>query len=131
MITSYTENVSSIGTFRQDIPYLADVDEYSIENFKRMYLNKDNQFFYNLLTSSINFEGDFDPNTYYVITITKKLPWTIISYNEYRNINLWWLILAVNKISNPVKHPVPGTRLKILYPNYVRQVIDIINQKLK
>ena len=96
-----------------------------------MYLTKDNQFFYNIIGTSVFFEGELDPSTYYKITVTKKMPWTTVSYNEYRNINLWWLILAVNNITNPVEYPIPGTQLKILYPKFVRYVIDKIYERVQ
>jgi hypothetical protein len=131
MITSYVDNVSALGSFRKDISFLPTIDEYSMESFMRMYLTRDNQFFFNLLSTKISFDGEFDASTYYTITVTRKIPWTTVSYNEYRNMNLWWLICVVNNIINPVEYPVPGTKLKILYPTYVRQVIDIINQKVK
>lgn len=131
MISSNTQNISAIGTFLKDVPFLNTPDEYSFESFMRLYLNNKNQFYFNLLTTNIYFEGELDPSTYYKITVSKKVPWTTLSYNEYRNMNLWWLIMAVNKIKNPVEYPVPGTELKILYPEYVRYVIDTINAKLK
>ena len=131
MITTSTQNISALGSFRKDIPYLPEIDEYSFESFLRMYLTKDNQFYYNILGASVFFEGELDPSTYYKIKITRKMPWTTVSYNEYRNINLWWLILAVNKIVNPVEYPVPGTELKILYPKYVRYVIDKITERVQ
>lgn len=130
MIT-FTQSGSAIGTFQKDVPYLPSLDEYAFENFLRVYLTKDNQFYYNLLTTQIAFDGELDASTYYKITITRLMPWTTISYNEYRNMNLWWLIMAVNKIKNPLKFPDPGTELKILYPQFVRYVIDQINDKLK
>jgi hypothetical protein len=130
MIITNSQNISAIGPFQKDVPYLQSPNEYSFESFMRVYLNKDNQFFYNLLTTQISFDGELDPSTYYVITINRRVPWTTISYDEYRDISLWWLILAVNKIRNPVEFPVPGTELKMLYPEYVRKVIDRINEKL-
>jgi hypothetical protein len=129
MIT-YSQNISALGSFQKDITYLPEVDEYSYESFMRLYLTEKNQFYYNLLTNKITIDGELDAATYYRITVTKRIPWTTISYNEYRSINLWWLILIVNKIKNPVLYPVPGTELKILYPEYVRLVIDQINERL-
>jgi hypothetical protein len=129
MITSSTQNLSALGSFRKDLPYLPEIDEYSFESFLRMYLTDKNQFFYNILSTSVHFDGELDPSTYYKITVTKKIPWTTISYNEYRNMNLWWLILAVNNIRNPVEYPAPGTELKILYPKYVRFVVDKIIER--
>lgn len=129
MITN-SQSISALGMFRKDVPYLPEVDEFSFESFLRMYLTKDNQFYYNLLTSNIVIDGELDPASYYTVTITKRIPWTTIAYNEYRNMNMWWLILITNKISNPVEFPKPGTVLKILYPRFVRYVIDQINNNL-
>ncbi len=130
MITSYSQSVSALGSFQKDVPYLPQIDEFSYESYLRLYLTEKNQFFYNLLTSKVTIDGELDPATYYTITITKKIPWTTIAYNEYRNMNMWWLILATNNIVNPVEFPKPGTQLKILYPRFVRYVIDQINNAL-
>lgn len=129
-MTTSQQSTSALGSFRKNIPYLPEVDEFSFESFFRMYLTKDNQFYYNLLTSNIVIDGELDPAAYYNITITKKIPWTTIAYNEYRNLNMWWLILITNKIHNPIEFPKPGTVLKILYPRFVRYVIDQINNSL-
>lgn len=129
-MTTNSQAISSLGTYRKDIPYLPGVDEFSLESFLRMYLTKDNQFYYNILTSNIVIDGELDPASYYTVTITKRIPWTTIAYNEYRNMNMWWIILITNKIANPVEFPKPGTVLKILYPRFVRYVIDEINNNL-
>jgi len=131
MNNTNTQGLSSLGPFLRDINFLRDPDEYSFENFLRLYLNDSNQFYFNLLSTSIYFEGELDPSTYYKVTVSKKVPWTTLSYNEYRNMNLWWLIMAVNNIRNPVEYPTPGTELKILYPEFVRLVIDNITSKQK
>jgi hypothetical protein len=129
MITTYQDSVSSLGSFLKDVPYLSQSDEYSFENFLRLYLTKDNQFYFNILSTQIFIDGELNPTTYYTIRVNKRVPWTTLSYNEYRNMNLWWLIMIVNKIRNPLNYPEPGTELKILYPNYVRFVIDKITEK--
>lgn len=129
-MTTYQSAITALGSFKKDVPYLPDSDEFSYESFLRLYLTKDNQFFYNLLTSNIVINGELDPSTYYNITITKRIPWTTVAYNEYRNMNMWWLILVTNKINNPVEFPVPGTVLKILYPRFVRYVLDQITNNL-
>lgn len=129
MIITHSQGISAIGSFQKDIPYLSKSDEYSYENFLRLYLTKDNQFFYNLLSTQIFIEGELNTSTYYTIRVNKKVPWTTLSYNEYRNMNLWWLIMVVNNIRNPLLFPEPGTELKILYPNYVRFVLDAIKEK--
>ena len=129
MIISFFQNISALGSFQSEVPYLAKTDEYSFQNFLRLYLTKDNKFYYNLLSTQIVIDGELNTSTYYTIRVNKRVPWTTLSYNEYRNMNLWWLIMAVNKIKNPLAYPDPGTELKILYPNYVRFIIDKIIEK--
>jgi hypothetical protein len=123
MITSYTDGLSAIGDFQKDILSLQRPSEFQYENFFRMYLTEDSQYFYNLFSFSVYILDELDPSTYYEITIDRKLPWTAISYNEYRNMDLWWLIMIVNKIYNPLNFPDQGSKLKILYPQYVKSIL--------
>jgi hypothetical protein len=127
MIMSYTDGLSALGDFQKDVLSLQRPSEFQYENFFRMYLTEDSQYFYNLLSFSVYVLDELDPSTYYEITIDRKLPWTAISYNEYRNIDLWWLIMVVNKIYNPLSFPDQGSKIKIIYPQYVK----IILTKLK
>ena len=123
MITSYKDGLSAIGDFQGDVLSLQRPSEFQYENFFRMYLTEDSQYFYNLLSFSIYILDELDPSTYYEIYIDRKMPWTAISYNEYRNIDLWWLIMVVNKIYNPLNFPEQGSKLKILHPQYVKSIL--------
>jgi len=123
MIMSYTDGVSALGDFQKDVLSLQRPSEFQYENFFRMYLTEDSQYFYNLLSFSVYVLDELDPSTYYEITIDRKLPWTAISYNEYRNIDLWWLIMVVNKIYNPLSFPDQGSKIKIIYPQYVKKIL--------
>ena len=88
-----------------------------------MLFRSDSQYYYNLLSFSVYILDELDPSTYYEIRVDRKMPWTAISYNEYRNIDLWWLIMVVNKIYNPLDFPEQGSKLKILYPEYVKTIL--------
>ena len=130
MITSFTDGFSALGDYQTDIQSLPSLNEYQYENFLRLYLTENNQYYYNLQSFILYFLDDLDPLTYYEIQISNSIPWTSISYNEYRTVDLWWLIVLVNKIYNPLKFPEAGSKLKILYPEYVRGVITRINNEL-
>jgi hypothetical protein len=130
MITSYTDGLSAIGDYQSIVQSLPPLNEYQYENFLRLYLTENNQYFYNLQSFAVYFLDELDPSTYYEIQVNKSMPWTAISYNEYRTMDLWWLIALVNKIYNPLKFPDTGSKLKILYPEYVRSVITSINNEL-
>jgi len=120
---------SALGLFRNDINNLLNVSENCYENIFRMYTTNDNQYFYNLL-NNVCLPVDISPSYFYVVKISRKTAWTVISYNEYKTMNLWWLICIVNNIQNPIDYPVPGTQLKIIYPQYVKTILDEINSKI-
>jgi hypothetical protein len=130
MMTSYIDGLSAVGDYQKNILSLPKLNEYQYENFMKMYLTEDNQYYYNLQSFSIYFLDELDTTTYYEIQLNKQMPWTSISYNEYRTIELWWLILLVNKIYNPLEFPKAGTKLKILFPQYVRTVLTKLNNEL-
>ena len=104
--------LSALGVFRKDISFLDSIPNVSYENVFRMYVTEDsmdgNFLYYNLL-NSVYFPKNLPANTFYTIEINKRLPWTAISYNEYRTIDLWWLIVLVNNIYNPIFYPSPGS----------------------
>jgi hypothetical protein len=116
--------LSGLGFFIKDAEWLGKLNEFNYENFLRIYKNTDSNYFYNLLSNTVAIDENLSTQTYYEIIVRKSVPWTTLSYNEYRTMNLWWLIMETNKITNPLEYPSPGTRLKILYPQYVKLVID-------
>jgi hypothetical protein len=130
MITSYTDGLSAIGDFQKNVDVLSKLGQYKYENFLKLYLTENNQYFYNLQSFSVYFLNEIEPSTYYEIRVDRSMPWTAISYNEYRTMDLWWLIMVVNKIYNPLSFPNAGSSLKILYPQYVRQVITKLTNEL-
>jgi len=130
MITStLVLGTSSIGFFRKDINSLPKISENSYECIFKMYSTNKNQFYYNIL-NSIYLPSDISPSYFYTVRVTRKTAWTGRSYNEYKTMNLWWLICLINKINNPIDYPAPGTQLKILYPQYVKSILDEINYKV-
>jgi len=128
-MNSLINSTSALGLFRTEINLLAQLSKNNFENIFRMYTTENNQFFYNIL-NSVNMSSDLYPNSYYTIRITKSVPWTVVSYNEYGTTTLWWLICLANNIINPIEYPVPGTTLKIIYPELVKTILNEINTKL-
>lgn len=128
-MNSLINSTSALGLYRSEINLLSQLSKNNFENIFRMYTTEDNKFFYNIL-NSVNMSSDLYPNSYYTIKITKSVPWTVISYNEYASTSLWWLICLANNIINPVEYPAPGTTLKIIYPELVKNVLNEINTKL-
>lgn len=126
--------LSALGTFRRDLRVLGENPEVSYENIFRVYSTENtdqgNFLYYNLL-NSVYLPETLSPTTYYTITLNRRLPWTAISYNEYRTIELWWLIALTNKVFNPISYPAPGTTLNIIKPELVKTVINDISTQLK
>ena len=98
------------------------------ENIFNLYVNDDDKFFYNL-KKSINFPSNVDERIIDSFTLDRNVPWTIISYNIYGTIFLWWSITELNKISNPVIMPEIGTIIKYIKPSYIQELLSQINQK--
>lgn len=126
--------LSALGVFREDIAALAQLPQNSYENIFRMYPTEDTStkpfLYYNLL-NSIYIPTPLQPDTYYTITLNRIMPWTVISYDEYKTMNLWWLIVLANNIFNPIMYPPAGTRLNIIKPSFVPAIINNINVQLK
>ncbi len=56
---------------------------------------------------------------------------TTLSYNAYGTIDLWWLILIINNITNPIKDLPIGQKIKLIKPQYIEQVLQTIESHLK
>lgn len=85
--------------------------------------NNNYYYYYNIL-SKITIPDTTSNTVYQLYKVDKLLPLTTISYNIYNTIHLWWLIVTINKIQNPVKLIAPGSILKILRQEYINNVIN-------
>ncbi len=100
----------------------------NLENIFQVYTDENNRYFYNLL-QTINIPLNL-PKGYYIFHTTKyNETWPNISYKYYQTPNLWWIIVAANNILNPVIQPEPSSRIKIIKPEIVRNMlVEIYNQ---
>jgi hypothetical protein len=113
---------------QNDINNLPTLDQFRYENIFNVYQNKTGQYFYNILRK-VNFPEDINETVYSTYVVPNdNLPYTFISYKVYGTIYLWWVICSVNHIINPVNYPTAGTKLKILKPEYVRSVLQSLQQ---
>ena len=76
---------------------------------------------YNLY-NSVNIDGEIDPSLYTEIYITESDDWYTLSNKYYDTTYLWWVILVVNKIDNPLE-PYVG-KLKILDGRVVSEILN-------
>ena len=119
-----------LGKYQNSIQDLPKLNNQRYENIFKMYDLKTGQYYYNLLRS-IHFPENIDNTQITYITVKQTLPWTAISFNVYKTIELWWLICLLNKIDNPIKAPAIGTVIKVLNPYAVKNVLNEIGNNLK
>ena len=114
------------GQYQSSIENLPILGNNRYENIFKLYQTEDREYYYNLKTS-ITFPSDIDDLYIDTFTLDRNVPWTIISYNIYGSIFLWWCITELNKISNPVIMPKTGTVIKYIKPQYIKQIVSQIN----
>lgn len=106
------------GTYQNDVGILPILKNTRYENILKLYKTGQGQYYYNLL-QSIFLPDKINEDYVYYQLISKKMPWTAVSFNAYKTIDLWWLICLTNKVYNPIKFPEEGTLIKVIKPEVV------------
>jgi hypothetical protein len=117
------------GQYQNSISILPKLNMYRYEKIFKLYQTSDNQYFYNLV-QSIFLPDKLDKRALFYLTVGQQQPWTMISYNAYQTIELWWLILLTNKIYNPIQPPTTGSVLTLIKPEYIPDILKEINSAL-
>jgi len=117
------------GQYQNSIPKLSPLNTYRYERIFKLYTTEQNQYYYNLL-QSMYLPDQIDDTKIFFLTVKQNLPWTMISFNAYGSIELWWLIMLTNKIYNPIKGPEVGSVIKIIKPEFVPDILREISQAL-
>lgn len=118
------------GVYQNNVATLPTLRTTRYENIFKLYTTDISQYYYNLI-QSIYLPDSIAEEFLYYQAISNKMPWTMISFNAYRTMDLWWLICLVNKIYNPVKSPERGTVIKIVKKEYVSIVLSEIKNALR
>lgn len=98
---------------------------YNLENAFNVYQDQDSRYFYNLL-QNIYFPDGLDPS---VFSVEYPHPGELLpqlSYRMYNVVNLWWVIAHINNIDNPLEPLDPSTRVKILNPSVITDILNTI-----
>lgn len=82
---------------------------------------------YNIL-NKVALPDNIDDQVFTYVSIPGNMPLTTISYRIYQTMHLWWLIMLVNQLKNPVKLIAPGTVIKVIKPQFVPQILNSIKQ---
>jgi hypothetical protein len=124
-----TNDPNQQGQYQNEIEELPRLTPTRYENIFKLYQTDYNQYYYNLL-NTIQFTEELNPSVYYTISVSQKMPWTMISFNEYETLDLWWLICLINKINNPLSFAEVGQNLKIIKREFLKFILDEIKLKL-
>lgn len=84
-------------------------------------------YFYNTL-NKVSLPANLDSSVYDKVNINYDTPWTSLSYNIYNTINLWWLLVLVNK-PDYIFMAKGGKEYTIIKPAAVDQILLQINEK--
>jgi LysM repeat protein len=112
---------------QNSIKELPRLDVEKFENIFNVYQEKNGMFYYNLL-QTIEFPQNLPNSLFSIYTIQYGDTWPYISYKTLKSPNLWWIILLVNGISNPITSLVVGENIKIPGETIVKEVISQIGK---
>lgn len=112
------------GLLQKDITQLPILEKARYENIFKVHTIdkglKDKYYFYNIL-NKVTIPDNLDKELIESITLNKKLPWTTFSFQLYGTIQLWWLIVILNKPKN-IFYAEPG----VIYKYFKQSNIDAI-----
>lgn len=117
------------GQFQNDINNTPRLNQYNFENIFKVYTDDDTESLYYNISNSLFFPNELSLDTYFNYHVPGKgLSWNYLSYIHYGTIRLWWLLCALNNVDNPMIFPAPGSYIKVLKPNVLRDVLQQIQQ---
>ena len=118
------------GNYQNNIIELKNLELSRYENIFKIYNTGEKNFFYYNIIKKISVPDSLDSRLFLNIVLPEGIPLTTLSHNAYGTIDLWWLILIINNITNPVKDLPIGKKIKLVKPQYIEQVLDTIESQL-
>jgi len=113
------------GKAQNEITDLATLSRNLYENIFNVNLIEDNNvYFYNLLNKVI-FPDDISDEFTDEITLMSDKPWTMLSFQLYGTINLWWTVYLLNKPDYIFKAQANNT-YKFIKSKYITSVLNRI-----
>lgn len=95
------------------------------ENLFNVYATTDGDYFYNVLRK-VNLPEELDSRYYSEYIVEPGDTWTLLAYNLYDDVKLWWIICLANSIQNPLEFPEVGTKLRLLTSSVVQNILMTI-----
>tara|TARA_E500000318_G_C3472461_1_gene177069 strand:- start:215 stop:577 length:363 start_codon:yes stop_codon:yes gene_type:complete len=118
------------GKYQNNILQLPELDQFRYENIFKVYQTGEKNYFYYNIVKKIEIPDDIEQRFFNYITLQKNMPLTAISYDIYGTMELWWLLLIVNNIQNPVKNLPSGEKIKYILPEIVPSFVENIKSQL-
>lgn len=113
------------GKVQNEITDLATLSRNLYENIFNVNLIEDNNvYFYNLLNKVI-FPDDISDEFIDEITLMSDKPWTMLSFQLYGTIDLWWTVYLLNKPDYIFKAQANNT-YKFIKSKYITSVLNKI-----
>lgn len=119
------------GQYQNNISQLPGLEPYRYENIFKVYQTGDKDYYFYNILKKIEIPKDINNQVFDVILFPPNTPFTSLSYAIYGTTYLWWLICVVNDIKNPFDTSLVGKKIKILKRDYVKPVLDSIQQQLQ
>lgn len=113
------------GKGQNEIADVRDLNGNLYENIFNVNLVNGNDFYYYNLLNKVVFPDDLSDEYVDELTTTTDKPWTMLSYQLYGNIQLWWTIVLLNKPEYIFKAKANNT-YKYIKPGYMANVLDQI-----
>lgn len=118
------------GSYQNDIDVLPNLELYRYENLFKVYERGDKNFFYYNILKKIKLPDDINEDIFDFIQYSADgLPLTTLSYRIYGTTYLWWLIMIVNGIKNPVK--IESKKIRYVKKAFLKSVLQSIKDQLK
>jgi len=112
--------MSTLGSYQDDIETLNDLELSDYERIFKVFstnINGRDIYFYNIL-KKLELPDSVDSEYIGFYTPKGDMPWSIVSYNIYENLKMWWLVYLMNRdeVSNNRFVAKGGVQLKYLLP---------------
>lgn len=113
------------GKKQNEIAELVDLNRNLYENIFNVNLIEDsNTYFYNILNKVI-FPEDISDEFIDEVTLMSDKPWTMLSFQLYGTIDLWWVVYLLNKPDYIFKAQANNT-YKFIKSDYITNVLSQI-----
>ena len=84
-------------------------------------------YVYNLL-NAMTLPPSIDTQYLDTYTCNRKIPWTTLAYELYKNTDLWFIICLLNKDTVNKFYASPGEVITYLKPDYIPSVTAKLNE---